>query len=153
MSGNFLHEAVRTLFLADNSLLDPDSLISIAGQESFNNPLFCLLHNPKIETEEEFFAPRITFLSSAGSMSHDKRERTLLVNSYDPVYDKCELLLERCVDLLAQPDKRFGAHWANLQSLRINVGVVTFDGSDPFFSEKHELWRITGAFTVKYVQK
>ncbi len=153
MSGNYLHEALRNLFLSDNDLLDPESLISIVGAGIFNHEDFVSTHNPKIELDETFFAPRITYISSANAMNLDKRERTLLVNLYDPLYDKCELLLDRCVHLLSQPEKRFGANSANLQSSRINVGSVTFDGSDPFFSDTHELWRVTGAFTVKYVQK
>ena len=154
MSAVTLHEAVRALLLADNDYSDPNSIASIAGADAFSDPFFCVLHHPKQEVDSKHSKTRISFISQADSMDEfDKRVRTLLVNIYSKSYDKCELLQDRCVHLLVQPDKRFGAYPSNIQSLKINVGTVAFSGSSNFYADVYEMWRTTGVYIVRYVQK
>jgi hypothetical protein len=154
MSAKALHEAVRQLLLADNNFSDENSLAAIAGADAFSDPYFCVLHHPKQEIDSKLSKTRITFISNADSIyEFDKRSRTLLVNIYGKGYDKCELLQDRCVHLLAQPDKRFGAYPSNIQSLKLNVGTVSFSGSSNFYADMYEMWRISGVYNVSYVQK
>lgn len=146
------HEAVRALLLSDTDTLDSGSLAALAGA-SFADPYFCVLHHPELELDLGTVYPRIAYISSSGPNDFDRRTRLLLVSIYDPSYDVCDALLERCTHLIAQPDKRFGAYTANVQSAKVRVGHASFDGSENFWSDSLNIWRITGAYNVKYTQK